>query len=167
MEQLIKQATITKIEGAPSKLPGYEGNWIYTVYFDNGFKCYAGEQYRNWKRWKNICKNTLLVTLKGLRIKNKAKMIYNADSKISIVHNNPHVMLRHFDSLFDSTTQAEPENLHLDECTTKEAEELIKSIKRDELCKHMTLDLIDDELEQRTLLVVSDDKLKAIIPIAD
>ena len=148
------QATITKIEGAPSKLPGYEGEWVYTVLFDNGWRCYAGQQYRNWKRWKKICQSDLKVTLKGLRAKSRAKKLYYADSKISIVYNDPHVMLKNNDGSTISVN-------HLTATHINDVEDLIVKIKQDNAVKHMTIELSEDESE----LLVYDDVTRYVIPI--
>ena len=168
------QATITKIEGAPSKLPGYEGEWVSTVLFDNGWRCYAGQQYRNWKRWKKICQSDLKVTLKGLRAKSRAKKLYNADSKISIVYNDPHVMLTQYDKLFDSTATMYKGDVlvknddgstlsvnHLTATHINDVEDLIVKIKQDNAVKHMTIELSEDESE----LLVYDDVTRYVIPI--
>ena len=91
-----KQATVIAVEQIPSR----HGGWIYDVKFDNGWRCYVDPNNNNYTRWRAICERKQLVTLKGLRAKSINKYLYNADSRIQIVYDDPKQMLTQYQELF-------------------------------------------------------------------
>jgi len=96
-----KQATIILIELIASR----HGGFVYSIEFDNGWRCYVDPDNNNYRNWRNICEKELLVTVKGLRAKSKRKRLYNADSRIQIVYDKPKQMLKQYDKLFGTQPQ--------------------------------------------------------------